>query len=274
MAASVERCWESLWYLHNETVNIWSHIAGALLFFALPIWIFNAEIPPRYAVATTADKIACSLYFIGVALCFSLSVIYHIAICHSPKAFALGLQLDFQGILILMWGANTSLIHYGFICDEHLRITYWSLTTFLAACCSTFTFQERFSDPHLRPLRAATFGSLALSTFIPVIHGLVKYGYDVQHERIALPWVLLTLLFNVLGASAYAAKVRFQATSTDSRLTKEQFPEKWFPRRFDIFGASHQIMHVMILIAAVMYGQAVIGEFDYRHAHPSQCLSG
>jgi len=97
---------------------------------------------------------------------------------------------------------------------------------------------------------------LALSTFIPVGHGLAKYGYEVQHERIALKWVLLTLLFNTIGASAYAFK----------------FPEKWYPRRFDIFGASHQLMHIFIGIAAVMYSLAVVGEFDYLHAHPNQCL--
>ena len=127
--------------------------------------------------------------------------------CHSAKAFSLGMKLDFQGIILLMWGANIPLIYYGFICSLKLRIVYWTLTSAFALACSIFTFQPKFSEPHLRPLRAATFGSLALSTLIPVIHGLIAYGYAVQNQRMALQWVLATLVFNTLGATAYAFKV-------------------------------------------------------------------
>lgn len=72
--ASLWDCYKSWSYLHNESVNIWSHIIGAALFIVLPIWIFTTEVPPRYAVATTADLFVCILYFIGVAICFMLSV--------------------------------------------------------------------------------------------------------------------------------------------------------------------------------------------------------
>jgi len=132
---------------------------------------------------------------------------FHTFMSHSAKAFAVGMKLDFQGIILLMWGANIPLIYYGLICSVRLQIAYWTLTTVLAACCSIFTFQPKFSEPHLRPLRAATFGSLALSTFIPVIHGIIVYGYPVQNQRVALQWVLATLVFNTLGATAYAFKV-------------------------------------------------------------------
>lgn len=106
-----------------------------------------------------------------------------------------------------MWGANIPLIYYAFLCSPHLQTTYWLLTTTFALLCSVVTFQPRFSDPHLRPLRAATFGSLAMTTFIPVVHGLVKYGWAVQAERIALRWIVATLVLNTVGAGAYAAKV-------------------------------------------------------------------
>lgn len=44
----------------------------------------------------------------------------------------------------------------------------------LAAICSLSTFQPRFRDPYLRPVRAVTFGSLAIFTMVPVLHGLYK----------------------------------------------------------------------------------------------------
>src|SRR5689334_8042850 len=88
VTASVRECFRSWTYLHNETgrcflhsleqntdinlaVNIFSHLFGAFLFFGLPLYIFNTEIPPRYTVATLADKVVCSTYFLGVGACFS-----------------------------------------------------------------------------------------------------------------------------------------------------------------------------------------------------------
>lgn len=137
---------------------------------------------------------------------------FHTFMSHSSRAFSLGMKLDFQGIILLMWGANIPLIYYGFICDSPLQITYWCLISFLAICCSIFTFQPKFNEPHLRPLRAATFGMLALSTFIPNIHGIARYGYDTQKGRLALQWVLATLVLNTSGAAAYAFKVRKLST--------------------------------------------------------------
>lgn len=137
-----------------------------------------------------------------------IQISFHTFMSHSSRAFSLGMKLDFQGIILLIWGANVPLIYYGFICDSFLQVTYWCLISFLAVCCSIFTFQPKFNEPHLRPLRAATFGMLALSTFIPVIHGIARYGYEIQSQRLALQWVLATLVLNTTGAAAYAFKVR------------------------------------------------------------------
>lgn len=149
--------------------------------------------------------------------------------CHSEKAFATGMQFDFQGIIVLMWGANIPLIYYSFECSRKLRIVYWTLTSFLATCCSIVTFLPKFSQPHLRPLRAATFGSLALSTFIPVVHGFIDYG-RTQYYRIGFPWVIATLVLNAVGAGAYAAKVSTVTLTTfDLNLQLSSVPREMVP---------------------------------------------
>lgn len=43
------------------------------MFLCIPIYVFTTEIPPRYKVATGADIAVCTVYFIGVAICFLLS---------------------------------------------------------------------------------------------------------------------------------------------------------------------------------------------------------
>ena len=62
----------SLANLHNETVNIYSHLLGALLFLALPGWTYWL-LSSRYATATAADYVVFSTFFYGVAICFYLS---------------------------------------------------------------------------------------------------------------------------------------------------------------------------------------------------------
>ncbi|KAF4616242.1 hypothetical protein G7Y89_g15164 [Cudoniella acicularis] len=208
-----------------KTVNIYSHLIGSFLFVILPIYVFRTEIPPRYKIATSADLGVCSIYFIGVAICFLLSATFHTIMNHSHKVGNLGMQLDFQGVILLTWGATVPLIYYGFYCDKELQWVYWPLLSTFAIGCSIATFQPRFSDPFLRPFRAATFGRFAFSSVIPIIHGITKYGWALQSQRMGLKWVLITLGLNTLGAMVYAIG----------------FPERWFKKTFDIFGAGFRV---------------------------------
>ncbi|TGO18108.1 hypothetical protein BTUL_0012g00520 [Botrytis tulipae] len=253
---SLRECFASWGYLHNETINIWSHLIGAALFVALPVYLYKAEIPPRYAVATKEDIVVCGIYFLGVAICFCLSALYHTVMNHSQQMDTFGAQLDFQGVILLMWGATIPLVYYGFYCDTAIhRYSYWALLSLLAVACSISTFQPHFRDPFLRPVRAATFGSLAVVTMVPVVHGATVYGWQVQNQRMGITWVSITLMLNVLGATAYAIK----------------FPERWFNKRFDLFGASHQLFHMMVVLAALVYSKAILQAFDFAHAYDHTC---
>jgi len=77
------------------------------------------------------------------------------------------------------------------------------------------------------------------------------YGLEEQSKRISLGWIMMLVACNGIGVVVYTVK----------------FPEKWFPRTFDIFGASHQVMHVMVVFAALSYTVAILQAFDFRHGH-------
>lgn len=155
---------------------------------------------------------------------------YHTIMNHSQQMDTFGAQLDFQGVILLMWGATVPLVYYGFYCDSAMHsYFYWALVlvlpahltamrtdvrklSLLAIACSISTFQPHFRDPYLRPVRAATFGSLAVFTMVPVIHGASIYGWQIQDQRMGISWVLATLTLDVLGATAYAIKVSEEIT--------------------------------------------------------------
>ncbi|KAF7854174.1 hypothetical protein EAF04_010471 [Stromatinia cepivora] len=121
----------SIFNLHNETINIYSHLFGALLFSLLPIYI-NHTLIPRYPGATTAEMVVFALFFIGVAICFALSCLFHTLNNHSHRIASFWLELDYAGIVVLMWGSMVATIYHGFICDGLLRWVYWSMITTLS----------------------------------------------------------------------------------------------------------------------------------------------
>jgi len=51
-----------------------------------------------------------------------------------------------------------------------------------------------------------------------------------------------------------------------------KYPEKRFLRRFDIFGASHQILHVMVVLAGLAHTFSVLQAFDFLHEHGDTCI--
>ncbi|KAG8158848.1 hypothetical protein KVR01_011291 [Diaporthe batatas] len=254
---NVKGCLLSWTYIHNETVNIWSHILGALVFTSLTALVLT-EIPARYHAATAADFAVCSTYFVGVAVCFALSTAFHTLMAHSEAVYLLNMKLDFQGVLILMWAATVPLVYYTFPCegDRYLRAGYWALISGLAVTCSAVTFLPRFSGPHLGPYRALLFGTFGAGSFaLPIAHGAVRHGLGEEWERVGLGWVLWTVVCDGVGVLVYGLK----------------FPERWFPRRFDLFGASHQLMHIFVVLAALTYTCAVISAFDHRYEKGAVC---
>ena len=64
----------SLKYIHNETVNIYSHLFGAVLFFLLPFrtyYLLGSS--SFYSSPTVGDYVVFGTFFYGVAACFFLS---------------------------------------------------------------------------------------------------------------------------------------------------------------------------------------------------------
>jgi adiponectin receptor len=94
-----------------------------------------------------------------------------------------------------------------------------------------------------------------------------------------LKYVSATLALNITGATAYATKVSRQAISLlgyfillyDSLLIYIKFPERWFKRTFDIWGASHQLLHIFVVMAGLTHTIGVLRCFDYLHSHADQC---
>jgi adiponectin receptor len=125
-SASFQKSFASLGYLHNESVNIYSHLLGALIFSAAGVLLYKI-IKPRYESAATSDILAFGCFFAGAALCLGMSGTYHTISNHSPTVAKFGNKLDYVGIVFLITGSFIPSVFYGFYCRPHLQEFYWTM---------------------------------------------------------------------------------------------------------------------------------------------------
>ena len=72
---------QSLFQLHNESVNIHSHLFGAWVFFFIALSLYAFE---RHLL-TWADTVAFLIFFSSAIVCLGISATYHSVSNHSPK---------------------------------------------------------------------------------------------------------------------------------------------------------------------------------------------
>jgi adiponectin receptor len=117
------KSFKSLFYVHNEFVNIWTHLLGALVFPVIGIWLYNI-IAPRYASATSMDVLVFSCFFVGAVLCLSMSAAFHMLCNHSPEVAKWGNKLDYSGIVFCIVGSYVPALYYGLFCLPNMLTPY------------------------------------------------------------------------------------------------------------------------------------------------------
>lgn len=249
-STSYHRSIKSILALHNETGNIWSHLTGALL-FALSLFRFHRSVWPQISSGQLGDIIAVSVYYLGVVNCFILSSTYHTMSNHSKEVHKFGNELDHLGVVFVIYGSTMPGTFFEFYCHPGLRTWYWVMSTTFAVASAVFTLRPKFRQPAYRKARFYTYTSLGASTFFPIIHGLFIYGYEEVNRRMSLDYFLGLGVLNFTGAAVYAARI----------------PERWFPRTFDIWGSSHQIMHVLVVLGALTFERGLLKAVEFWSYH-------
>lgn len=125
---SFSRSFASLAYIHNETVNIYTHLLGAVAALICSVYL-HSLIRPRYDRATAEDVIVFGCFFGGAVACLGMSATYHAISNHSPKVSKIGNQLDYVGIVCLIWGSFIPSIFYGFAREPGYIAVYWSMVS-------------------------------------------------------------------------------------------------------------------------------------------------
>ncbi|KAM0793438.1 hypothetical protein ACM66B_000883 [Microbotryomycetes sp. NB124-2] len=270
---SYKLCFRSVFGSHNETVNIWTHLLGcsiaiaALLYAATLLtddsalhsgrrgWAAPfAPIPNPFPSnkrpsVQLIDFVGFVTFFASAATCLGFSGTFHTLSCHSKEVAHRWNQFDYAGIVVLISGTFVPAVRYGFFCDPHLR-TFYICAIYLVGAGTAYTvLAPHARTPEYRRFRAWVFIGMGLSAVFPVGHAVVRYGLERASESLSLQWLALGGFLYILGAVLYAERV----------------PERFAPGKFDIVGASHQIFHVLILLAAWSHWCAIAEGYRYWH---------
>ncbi|XP_023035517.1 progestin and adipoQ receptor family member 4 isoform X2 [Drosophila willistoni] len=226
-------CLLSLFYWHNETINILTH--------AIPIFYILA-IVPGLMPWDSGYKFLSFCHVFGSVAPWCGSFVYHLFmnIEKGENVYYTLLKLDMVGIWVSQsFGAlplvtATTLcftpILKWFIIISYCVLSLWGLYKALTA-----------SSPWQRRLCfALPFGMRSILTFMR-IRGMVGGSH------MALSHVYLQDGVSILGGAIGAMRI----------------PEKWFPGVVDFYLNSHNIMHVLVVVAVYSMHKATIKDFEW-----------
>ena len=123
---STYACFASWLYLHNETVNIYTHLLPAVLFLVAEGFIYH-YFQASYPEATIGDRLIFAFFLLTAATCLGMSATYHTLMNHSVEVSNLWHRLDFVGIVVLTLGDFVSGIYMVFYCEPTLQRIYWTM---------------------------------------------------------------------------------------------------------------------------------------------------
>ncbi|KIW95450.1 uncharacterized protein Z519_04034 [Cladophialophora bantiana CBS 173.52] len=247
-------CILSLGHLHNESVNIYTHLVPAFCLAVGQVLVYRG-LSYFYPDASMADYAVFSTQVGAAIVTMLLSSAYHTLICHSEDIENLMLRVDYVGILTLILGSFFSGIYVGFYCEPLLRRVYWSMIISLSLITAILVLHPKLQGLKYRSHRTWAFISTGLSGFAPIIHGLYLYGWSEMWVRSGMPYWFLEGIVYGIGAFFFFTRI----------------PESIWPGDYDIWFSSHQFFHVLVVIASHIHLYGVWVAFDWNYENQRFC---
>ena len=243
---TTRQCLFSIFMMHNETGNIWSHLLGCLACFVMAGYmVYDLKHLPTVGLF---DYLAFASFFVGGAACFGLSSYYHTIACKNEAASCCWAKADYVGIAFLIWGSSVPLVRVLFYEDHQSQMGYILGISAMAFVVGMCMITPKFQKPRYRKCRAAVFSLLGLSGLAPAVQYGVSPHFAEYPQALYLLAVMGTLY--LFGALLFASRM----------------PERIPLLRgvVDNWGNSHQIFHVLCVAAYAVHYYNCRATLAYR----------
>ncbi|XP_046875015.1 progestin and adipoQ receptor family member VII, a [Hypomesus transpacificus] len=232
----------SLFQWHNETVNVWTHLLGALLI--LVKWAQLAE-----TVDFVRDPHAWPLLILlQSSLSYTLSsAVAHLLAGKSELSHYMFFYLDYVGVAQYQYGSAVVHFYYAVEEDWHGCVQGFFMPTACLLCCLSCLgccygkYRNHSLPPWVRKVSQVIPSSVAyMWDTSPVFHRLLFWPTANGFKD-------SSLIFH-FGQVAFFLSSAFFFT--------QPLPERWFPGHCDFLGQGHQLFHVFLLLCTLCQIQA------------------
>ncbi|KAG0372910.1 hypothetical protein BGX24_012426 [Mortierella sp. AD032] len=245
--SSKRQCLKSIFRIHNETCNIWTHMLGLLGLIALGLHIHTSVLGTS-TTTTLYDHAVFLFFFVAASECLISSTLYHTFLCHSHlTVMRCAATFDYIGIGVLITASVMATLHYGFFCDTAERWTFGSFSFGMGIIGCIIPFYPKFDLPSFRYFRIFIFLGMACSGIIPLTYAGFNKGW-------LNTWTFIAPFCK--SGIAYLTGLVFYG---------HRFPEKQFPGWFDRWGHSHQLWHVAVVAGIYYHYLAMAHFFEARY---------
>lgn len=225
---SFSECSKSVFHIHNDTMNIWTHLLPAL-------WMMWAIYDTIFSAATSKgsfyDKAVFCTFLFFTLMCFMASCAYHVYRSHSVSMYKLFLVFDVGSIAMQIYGSVLVIAYFETSCNPSLRFQWMvGLVSLFLVIVGSVPYLIRHRLYSVRTLLLTAF---ALSGLVAHFQRILLLGLGyTSRDFFLLRHLIMTYFIPGLGLIIRRTKV----------------PELFFPGKFDIWFSSHQIFHVLVIV--------------------------
>ncbi|KAN0050530.1 hypothetical protein ACTA71_003659 [Dictyostelium dimigraforme] len=250
---SYKLCLKSIFRLHNETLNIWTHLFGTFLFLALMIYTLNSRLRED---ATSVDKFVFCMFFICAQAQMLFSATFHTFCSVSGKVYLWMARLDYSGISLMIVGSHFPPIYYLFEkCHPTSGLFYLILISCMGIVGVIVGMIPIFQTYSFRTFRTVFFIVFGLFILIPLPQICAQMGFTFI-------WPLLSRL--IIMGSLYIFGAIIYATRYPECCCRPGSLDKGF--------SSHVIWHCFVIAGAVMSFFNCLYAYDhYSGPNASEC---
>ena len=208
----------SAFTIHNETCNFWTHF--------IPLWfilykIYHLQLSDSYWHPLL-------ILLISQGMCYFWSSTAHLLSSMSTEIHQIMFVIDYSAISAVYMGCSIACSHY--YGPHYISITSINVSSaFISLIALVVAAHTRFSSNDTR----SAYLKITAFTLPFISNSVLSYAkYFTTGLGPTLVYHLLVTVLTIITGFAYGAKI----------------PERFFPKKFDIFCSSHQLFHLFVVV--------------------------
>lgn len=168
-------------------------------------------------------------------LCYLFSSIMHLLYPKNEKVCQHTQFLDYIGINILIASTFSTFVYFAFYCNTVIQTIYYYIIFGFSIIVLPISKMQIFMKKKFRWIRPTVFFIYASSFIAPIVHRSIINEKNNEAYYIELWYFITSAFFYIIGIIFYITR----------------FPEKKYIGKFDIFGSSHQLFHIFVLLGGI-----------------------